>query len=195
MSVTPITTHVADALDRLLEQYKKSPRLRAVISGLATEIQSVEDALNDVSLSRSIYEAEGYALDRIGATVGVVRPPDTADEIFRILIFGKISANVSQGETEAVIATYSLLTQATEVRLDEIFPASLAIYSNGTLNVSVLPYVALYLKLSVAAGVSVDSFGLFSEAAAFGFATDPSALGFGDANNPLVGGGLASQVG
>lgn len=193
MSVTPINSHVADAIARILEQYKNSPRLKAIIQGLAGEIQNLENSFQGIDFIRSISDATGKNLDLIGAIAGVTRASDTPDDIFRILIIGKITANVSQGETESVIATYQLLTQATEVTLDELYPAGIRISSNGSVDPSLAPYISLYLKQAVAAGVSIEIFGVYSAEDPFGFATDPDAVGFGDSNDPTIGGQLATQ--
>lgn len=193
MSVAAINTHVADALSRLLQQYKNSPKLQSIVESLAEQIQTLEDTLQDIDISRSVAVATGENLDRIGESLGVVRSSATSDEIYRILILGKIAANVSQGETEAVIATYALLTQASEVTLTEIFPAAIIIFSNGEVDPSLASIVSEYLNISTAAAVSVESFGIYEDPP-FGFDGDSQAQGFGDNNNPAIGGKLASKL-
>lgn len=193
MSLTPINTHVTDALARMLEQYKNSPRLKAIITKLGQSFQGLEDAFQSIYLARSIADAVGVHLDKIGEIVGAPRPDNVSDNVYRVIIYGRISANVSQGETENVINTYRLLTQATNVRLEEEYPAGVNLFSDGALDSETLPYVEYYTKKSLPAGVKLISFGVFSEAG-FGFLENPDALGFGDLNDPSVGGGLGSLI-
>lgn len=195
MSVTPIATHLDDALARLLEQYKKAPRLKSILTGLGKEIQQTEDAFTSITAARAINTAEGLNLDKLGAIVGAERPDGVSDRVYRVIIYGSASANVSQGETENVITTYKLLTQASDVRLYEEFPAGISVFSNGALDGETTPFVEQYLKKAIAAGVKLITYGLFSDEVGFGFAENPTALGFGDLNNPDVGGGLGSLIG
>lgn len=194
MTTTPITTHVEDALARMLEQYKNAPRLKAMITKLGEEFQSIEDAFNSIGLARSIATAEGVHLDKLGYIVGAVRPDNVSDYVYRVIIYGRISANVSQGEPENVINTYKLLTQATNVRMEEEFPAAVNLFSDGALDGETLPYVEFYLKKSLPAGVKLVSFGLFSNTIGFGFIENADALGFGDLLDPTIGGGLGSLI-
>ena len=191
MTVTLITTHEVDALARLLEQYKTAPHLQAILTKLSARIQSAETMLSTVRLARSIAGATDEQLDEIGAIVGVTRPDNAPDYVYRVIIYGKASANTSDGTTERVIDTYRLLTSAQNVRLDEAFPAKINIFSDGALDSSTQPYIKKYLKLALPAGVQLGTFGHFSQIG-FGFAENPSALGFGNLNDPAVGGGLGS---
>ncbi len=192
--IEPITTHEDDALARMLMQYQESDRLRSLVSALVAQIQQVEDALNDVLDTRAVATATGTNLDELGAIVDFARPPGATDAIYRILILGKIGLNVSQGETERVIDVYRLLTQATEVRIEEYPVAALSLYSNGSLDPELVTIVAGFLEAVVAAGVSVEHFGLYDADEPFVFAGNASGLGFGDLDDLSVGGKLSQLL-
>lgn len=195
MSVPAISSHVVDALARVLEEYKTAPRLRSLITALAAAVQENENVFSSMRLARSIADATGVQLEEIGKIVGVERPDDVQDYVYRVIIFGKAAANSSAGETENVINTYRLLTLATDVRLEEVFPAKINIFSNGLIDDATSPYVEYYLKLALPAGVMLGTYGLFSVSGGFGFAENPAARGFGDLDDPTVGGGLGSLLG
>ncbi len=194
MTTTPISTHEADALARLLEQYKDSTKLRGLVSALTVQIQELEDTLNAVESAHGIAAAMGDSLDRIGDAVGFARPAGTSDATYRLLILGKIGLNVSQGETERVIDVYRLLTQASTVYLEEFPVAALSIFSDGTVATGLVDTVRDFLDDVVAAGVAVLYFGLYDFENPFVFAGDASGSGFGDATDATVGGKLAQLL-
>lgn len=191
----PITTHVDDAQARLTEFYKRKPRMRGVVGALAQQSQAEEDALWQVQVCRSIQDAEGVQLDKIGAIVGVSRPSGYTDPQYRIVILAKIGQNNSNGETEAVIAIASLITGSTKVRLEEHFPAAISIHIDGEVEAEVTGLAKDLLRRAVAAGVSLDYVVQSSPTAKrFKFAGGPFRGGFGDVNDPTVGGGLATLL-
>lgn len=191
-----INTHEADALKRILEQYKTAPGLKSIMNSYNRQVQIIEDLFADLRTVRSIYESVGKQLDLIGLILGVKRPNGVGDNLFRVILYGQAAAIGSQGEPESVIEAYRAMTFATNVRIEEDFPAKINIFSDGTLTSEMIPYVGKYLRKCLPAGVLLGTFGIFSgSGGGFGFNENPSALGFGDLNDPSVGGGLGSLVG
>lgn len=197
MTSTPITTHVQDALARMLEQYKKSPRLRGMVAANAAQTQSLEDAFNQIKATRSIDDAVGVHLDRIGAILGVPRPGQVVDYVYRVILKGQAAARISKGRHEDIIRTYKALTSANTCQLENVYPAKIKVYSDGSVDSATLPYVALYLQKSLPIGVGIFEFGLFGggDDPGFGFFENPNALGFGDLDDPDAGGGLGELLG
>lgn len=195
-TVEPITTHVADALSRLLEQYKDAARLRGIITAIAGPVQTIEDAITALALARSIDDAEGAHLDRLGEIVGYLRPPLLSDEAYRIFIVAKIGVNASQGETERVIEIYKLITQAQTVRLSEYFPAAVELFSDGSIPAGMSATVLQFMNDVVPAGVSVNNLSIGAYYGANSFTIGPSETGggFGDLNDPEAGGGFGALV-
>ncbi|OSH15693.1 hypothetical protein HS5302_1876 [Enterococcus faecalis] len=60
------------------------------------------DLLNKVANWRSIDEARGKGLDELGANVGQARGK-TTDEIYRVLIRGKVARNTSDGSIDKML--------------------------------------------------------------------------------------------
>lgn len=193
MTITPITTHETDALARLLQQYKGSTNLRAILSAFVGQVQELEDVLNDLPDTRSIDTATGASLDKIGGTVGMPRPLGTDDDVYRVLILGRIGLNISQGETERVIGMYSLFTQSDAVQMQEYQPASISLMSDGAIVPGVEDMLGEFLEAVTAAGVAVLYFGLHDPTNPFVFAGGIGG-GFGDVGDTAVGGKLAYLI-
>lgn len=193
MTITPITTHETDALARLLQQYKGSTNLRAIVSAFVEQVQELEDVLNTVPATRSLDTATGASLDALGELVGMPRPLGTDDDVYRVLIFGRIGLNISQGETERVIALYSLFTASDRVQMQEYQPASISLMSDGAVVPGVEDMLGEFLEAVTAAGVAVLYFGLHDPTNAFVFAGGTGG-GFGDATDGAVGGELAYLI-
>ena len=64
MSITQITTHEQDALDRVIEQYKNSLNLLAIISVFAKQVQETENAFISLVNRVDIDTSEGVQLDK-----------------------------------------------------------------------------------------------------------------------------------
>lgn len=187
--ITQITTHEADAIKRLLAQYRAKPRMEGLAGTFGAQAQSLEDVLFALlSTARSIYTAEGEQLDQIGAIVGLDRSLGFDDETYRVLLFAKIGLNVSQGETERVIDVYRLVTAATHVDLQEYQPAAVGLFSNGDIAPSLINTIWHFVSDVVSAGVRVDHFGHFDETNGFSFIGSGDGGGFGDTGDASAGG-------
>lgn len=186
-----ITTHVADALDRLLQQYRDLPRVTALITAFVDEVQDLENALADVYDGRWIDLAVGDVLDDVGTIVNQPRL-GFDDDRYRSLIRAKIGQNVSQGDPERVIQVAKLLIGASLVHLQELYPAGYSISADADIPVSLVNLFYEQLDLVDPAGVRLEYLICFDPDEAFAFEGGPgTALGFGDSTNPLTGGMLA----
>lgn len=74
------------------------------------EIDSFVDLTNKVEIWRSIDEAEGKALDLLGENVGQLRGK-ASDEVYRILIRGKIARNYCDGSIDRILRALSISLQ------------------------------------------------------------------------------------
>jgi hypothetical protein len=188
---TEILTHAADARARLLEQYKGKLNIEALLDIESAFVQELEGVFFDLLLD-SLATAQGAQLDGYGAIVGQERGDGENDGSYLISIRTKIIENLSQGEPERIIAVAKVLIGADRVYLSELFPAGIGISVDVTLGSQEL--VNIYfrrIERIVAATVRVEYLASFDPANAFTFEGDPIGAGFGDLDDPSVGGPFA----
>lgn len=111
MSYTPVkdTNHEGRGVARLLEQFRRSGNLQAILRSYLRQLQRVEDAAWEVIEKRNLVDGFGVILDNIGRIVGRGRE-DLDDDHYRIAIRAQIRINRSQGKPKdftdvAVLAT------------------------------------------------------------------------------------------
>lgn len=105
ITISKIVDSAALAVARLASQFKDSTNLNGLVSAVADECQTVEDALWELLLAnRDPGVATGVTLDKLGSLVGApVRGP-RSDEIYRNRILGQIIINRSSGESGSIYA-------------------------------------------------------------------------------------------
>jgi hypothetical protein len=122
-----VTDHEEQAYGLFLEQYAEKPRLAALLASYTQEIQGLEDAIWAVRIGRLLDNAEGAQLDVIGKLVGEPRE-GRADNVYRVLITGKIRVNWSLGRPKDVIETVRAVQGAENThRYLSKFPASFTV--------------------------------------------------------------------
>ncbi len=183
-------THVSDAQDKLLEQYKGNPDPEAVMAALGAETQALEDALWSIRTMTSLDTAVGSALDDIGTLVGYPRDT-TDDDVYRLEIRAKIVKNVSEGDAEALIAVFKDMTDASLVIFQDNYPAGFRMSSNGTIPESLLNANLIYklIKDTAGAGMRVGWL-VLAPAQPFMYAgpLQTQGAGYGSVNAPGTGG-------
>lgn len=192
MSLAPITTHVTDAIARLPQQYKGKAMLQGLLTALVTQVQLLDDQGINLATQRSVSTAVGTQLDKLGTIVGISRA-NLSDEAYRLRIQARILINISTGTPEGLIQVFKLLTLASNVVLNEQFPADVALYTDGDIDPTQITFVQQSLELAAPAGVRVAFMGHFDPV--LPFACDGTLVpegGFGDATDPTQGGVLGS---
>lgn len=131
MLATLISTHVQDALNRLLQQYKGRPLIAGLYTAFVTQIQELENAIYSLDAGRQFWNgtstpAIGAQLDGIGELVGISRN-GLPDNEYILVIFGKIAENFSQDTIADVGTVLQYVFQAQLVLIEEIYPAGLYI--------------------------------------------------------------------
>lgn len=96
------------------------------IRAFAAQVQEIENAAFGVLVGRCLCAAIGYQLDIIAHIIGndICTRDGLPDDEFRKKISAQIAINQSRGEPERMIMALEALTEATEQRLIECFPAS-----------------------------------------------------------------------
>lgn len=176
--ITKITTHEAQALARMITQYKGMSNFEDIFKVLVGQVQEVEDALYDEIDLLSVDTAEGVWLDVLGKVVGQ-RRNNTTDIVYRALIKAKIGVNVSEGLYADLVNIFKILTLSTEVTLSELFPAEVAVYGNEEIDPSIESLIYGFMQDAAGAGILVSEVGVYDDDS-FIFSDDPIIPPVGD---------------
>jgi hypothetical protein len=188
-----ITTHVSDAQDRLLEQYKGKVRIEGLIGCFVEQIQDLEQAIFDLVEKRSLSGATGVQLDLIG-TIVVQDRLGFSDDLYRALLAAKIGENVSQADPERVREIVKLLTGATLVNIQKNPPAAYSVSINTQIDPSLIDFFYQRIDRVDAAAVRIETLECFDPDSSFAFEGGPIGSGedgFGDLTDVNVGGQFA----
>ena len=185
-----IPSHIIDARNRLLQQYRDQPNIQAVLDSLVTPLQSLEDAFSELNTGRGISLAVGVQLDRLGALVGITRG-QLGDDVYRTRIKIRVIQNLSQGEPDRLIQVYEFLLGASLVLYQENYPAGCILLANAPVASGQETLIYQNIQNIAPAGVRVDYIGSFPALSPFAFAGGiTQSGGFGDLNNQATGGGF-----
>ncbi len=127
---TKITDHATQARARLLDEFKKSPNIIALVNALAQQTQEYEDAVHPLLDLLDIDIATGDNLDKIGELVNE-RRDGASDANYRIAIRGKIAVIIGSGTPDEVIDLFKSITGSTTVALIEWEPAAYGLYGDA----------------------------------------------------------------
>ena len=173
--------HVKAALARLPEQFKRKPKLRALIEALAKPAQAIEDAGQQL-LGHSVDTAVGVYLDAIGKIVGQPRNGLTDEDLYRRYVRARIMTNRSRGTVDDLIRVARLVVHdtAARVRIRPFRVASLvAAIDDAAVSPAVADILIDFLRSAASAGVRVVlSTSPAAPAATFCFSNGPG-RGFG----------------
>jgi len=177
-----ITTHVADAIDRLPDQFRRiiapTNNITDLITKLTEKVQELENIIFDMAGHLSLADATGETLERYGELVGQSRPISglaaTDDNVYRGLIYGQIVENTSNGTIEQAIAIL-LSMLCSDIIITEIPHAAAEIQYTGTPLFTVSEIREILIRATAPIELDVS----FYTATPFGFAGDPTAFGFG----------------
>jgi len=218
MLATQITTHVQDALNQLLEQYKYRPQMIKFLTPFLNHVQRIENAFYPLDQYRQLMYAYGQTLDNIGEIVGAKRN-GLGDNEYLVLLLGTIAENNSDTTAPAMLNIVQTLFQATNVFFkspntnvghEEPLWVSFGVGS-PQFPTSLYPLIEQLIQNAVGACISIAYISSYNASGAFAMGglqdwtkpgkplTTPTALnpwpfGFGDLTNPYVGGPLGSLV-
>lgn len=188
------TEHVVEALDRLLEQYRKKTTWTSVITATVDQIQDLEQAIWDLDAGRNINTAVGVQLDNLGTLVGQERL-GFDDDFYRVLLFVKIGVNTSEGDPQKIISTFKLLTQADSVHYMNLGGGNIHLATSNRIPENIRQFAYDNMQRVVASGVRIDHISFYDNAEPFAFAgTNTSYPGFGFSDITGTTGGLFSGL-
>ncbi|HEY2493244.1 MAG TPA: hypothetical protein VGI33_10070 [Paenibacillus sp.] len=115
---------VKEMLSRFADVFNKNPNsnIGKLISILYGQMNDLNSTLVKVQEWRSIDEAQGTTLDRIGQNV--IQPRGAAtDEVYRVLLKSKIARNLSKTDVNTIIRVLSLALDShhSDIRIQEKF--------------------------------------------------------------------------
>lgn len=190
---TEINNHVAQAIDRLVQQYKGKERIEGLITAFVTGTQNLESVYQDLLANRAIDTSFGTNLDRIGDIVGISRNYNEIDDDYRIRINTQILINISNGEPERAIEIFQRLTGASLVIYGETFPAGVTVFGDASKSdQDEINQIFTQMERVVPAGVRIDHLGEFDTNEPFSMDGSLPGFGFGDLNDASIGGKLGS---
>lgn len=165
---TPLA--IAIKANKLLEQYKPKPNINALINALYSDPIEELKSLVAVLYNRfNIDASSGYQLDQIGTIVNQDRLGHDDTE-YRMLLKARICKNNSDSTCEAIIAFWKIVTQASYVKVQEIYPARINIITDVDLAADIKDLAIELLQQVVGAGIEVGNIIVY----------DPDAFGFGE---------------
>jgi len=179
--------HIAEAIDRLPQQYKDAPKTysggtesgwEGLIRSFSLNAQSLEDIMQSMLDQRGLDTAVGVNLDRIGQIVGEERlGRNDADYLSSIL--GKIAENNSDGTAKDIILSVKRFVSAS---VYEYFDLTIAKFKVTLIDpvLPINPRVYDSLNTAKVAGVGFQPFTLVPATEGyFGFSSDPNVDAFG----------------
>lgn len=131
-----------------------------LFSILAWGLETVEEQAKLVRLWDDLDYACGSVLDRYGANFGVKRV-SSDDRFYRLAIKVKIMAQLSGGDTDTVIRAAAMLldVEQSDVLLEDVFPAKIALYVDTSLlspdREELIEPIAYAIKRILVAGVGM----------------------------------------
>lgn len=112
------TTHAADAVKRLLWQFRDQPNIGAIVESYAVQVQELELVFIALVVDRYVTTAEGAQLDGVGTVVGETRQNRT-DTDYRVAIQGRILRNRAHSRIEDIIKLFTFILTTYTFELTE----------------------------------------------------------------------------
>ncbi len=122
--------YAAVAVPRLTGQFENSPKLRAIVSAIVSQLTTLENVADSLMSDRWIDTAIGKQLDGCGYIVGEQRS-GRDDDAYRTAIKFRVFVNISKGTPTDLIRGLKFLTDPTDCQYLEAYPATALLFTNG----------------------------------------------------------------
>ena len=201
-TITKVEDHCADAIGRLLEQFRDKPVIAEILCSYVQPLNDVEAAFCQLLDERHIDVAIGAQLDVIGRLVGEPRQNKT-DDAYRVFLRVRLLVLQSDGKREQLLAILRRIFPDTGIAIDvrPLPPAGVAYSVITTTSPIDAAEVGSILDDAKGGGVLlhyVHTNNLQEPATTFvfGAGTSPTAStrGFSSLTSPGGGGKLASVI-
>ena len=128
-NITLVDDHSKQAIDELFCQFMEAENLQDLIRVFGDEMDEIEEIAFQLLTERNI-DGVGAQLDILGEIVGEPRRGKT-DAEYRDAIRFKIAINTANSTEPHITAAAKILTQATTVLVQDQYPASIQLFTNG----------------------------------------------------------------
>lgn len=122
--------YAAIAVPRLTGQFENSPKLRAIVAAIVSQLTTLENVADSLMSDRWIDTAIGAQLDGCGYIVGEQRSGRNDNEYRKAIKF-RVFVNVSKGTPNNLVDGLKFLTDPTDAQYQEAYPATALLFTNG----------------------------------------------------------------
>ena len=193
MCTNHISDHVARCQSRTLQQYKGT-NVEQLLIAVGERTQEMENQLCAMEHLDILDACEGQQLDQCGAEFSLPRG-GWGDDQYRIAIKAQIGKTYSQGTIEDVIMLWGILSGAKDIQITEKEPCAVELYSDSLLIDGLEQFAKDLFKDVLPGGVRIDI--TYYRVYPFAIETspeDPETGGFGDSNDPSIGGNMSTLI-
>jgi hypothetical protein len=125
-----LASHVKAGVERLIVQFRKQPKLVAILESWLVSVQDLEGVFWDIHQIRDIDQATGVNLDTLGRIVGQLRGTLT-DAQYRTWLKARILANRSRCTVDEILEILIVIEPDAELGVIESYPAAYIVTAYG----------------------------------------------------------------
>lgn len=123
-----VSNRVELAKSYLLSQFKDKPNINALVDALVSELQELENVINDIQTVRTLDGSYGWWTDQIGNELDISRG-NYADNDFKTAIKIAMAKQSASASVDDILKIVSLITNDTDATLTNNYPYMLQLYS------------------------------------------------------------------
>lgn len=123
-----VSNRVELAKSYLLSQFKDKPNINALVDALVSELQELENVINDIQTVRTLDGSYGWWTDQIGNELDISRG-NYADNDFKTAIKIAMAKQSASASVDDILKIVSLITSDTDANLTNNYPYMLQLYS------------------------------------------------------------------
>jgi hypothetical protein len=157
-----ILDHGTDAVNHLIPDYDRKPRVEAFLFAAGAQLTQVEAQLVELHRMKSLDYASGIFVDILGDIVGEPRKGRTDDEYKRYIRI-RILVNRSKGKIGDLYAIALLALSGNTIVINEYYPKTIEVVALDDIGTLVPSDFIEYLKAAKPAGTQIK-FGYTHEA-------------------------------
>ena len=123
-----VNNRVEIAKNYLLYQFKDKPNINALVDALVSELQELENVINDLQTVRTLDGSYGWWTDQIGSELDISRG-NYADNDYKTAIKIAMAKQSASASVEDILRIVSLITSDTDATIANSYPYMMELYS------------------------------------------------------------------